>query len=119
MFPKLIGETLTFNWRQLWMCMHVLKKVDVIVDDLLLSICIDWVICSCIHKCWIRCISILTTTNTMYSYWRRPYIYIHISDDRILYIHIGDENDTNVSWGDILGDDLVPHACKVASMCIA
>jgi len=24
--------------------------LTLIVDDLLLSICIDWVICSCIHK---------------------------------------------------------------------
>lgn len=57
-----------------------------IVDELLLNISTDWVICSCIHKLD---------------------IYIHIGDDRIfisilamtriLCIHIGNQNDIDVS----------------------
>jgi len=60
-----------------------------IVDDLLLNICIDWVICSCIHKCWVGC-------------------YIHVGEDEyFVFILATTEcfefilatiNDTDVSW---------------------
>jgi len=50
-------------------CMY--WKLLMIVDDLLLNICINWVICSCIHDVGVE-------------------LYIHIGDDQILY-HIGDD----------------------------
>jgi len=86
------------------LCMYW-KMAMLIVDDLLLNMCIDWVICSCIHK---------------------SDIYIHIGDDqifisilvmtRILYIYIGVQNYIYIcilrwrpwSWP-------VPHAYRVVS----
>jgi hypothetical protein len=99
---------LTCNWRRLWWCMHVLK----IVDDLLMNICINWVICSCIHDVGVGLYIHIGDDQILYPNWRRWILCIHIGNDRMLCIHIGDDYDTYVSWGDDLSIDLVPLAYR-------
>jgi len=42
-------------------------------------------------------------------------IFISKEDDQILCIQNEDDYDTNVSWGDDLSIDFVPHAYRVVS----
>lgn len=71
----------TCNWLRIdGVCMYW-NVLMLIVDDLLLNICIDWVICSWFHDVSCRIvypywrqpyfISIFATINIVYSYWRR------------------------------------------------
>lgn len=91
----------TCNWRRIdgvWMYWNMWM---LIVEDLLLNICIDWVIFSWFHDVGVG-------------------LYIHIGDDKILYpysrwrilcIHIGDDYDTDVSKVTTLRWP-VPHAYR-------
>jgi len=90
---------LTCNWRRLWLCMHVLKIVNIdcwwlVVEHM------HWLSHMFMHSCcWCRIV---------YQYWRDWILYLYWRW-RILYIHIGDDYDTDVSKVTTLRWP-VPHA---------
>jgi len=77
--------------------------------------CWCWLLTTC---CWTYVLiesyvhAFMMLVSHIYPYWRRPDIYIHNWHDWMLCIHIGDDYDTNISWGEDLGVDMVPHASR-------
>jgi len=75
-------------------------KNDDIIDDDLFGECMHyWVICSCIHKCWVGClypywrqpdiyIPYWWRPNTLYSYWRRLMILLYLEVTTSYQMHI-------------------------------
>ena len=73
---RVVDEFLTWYWRQLdGVCMYW-KMMMLIVDDLLLNVCIKWVVCSSIHKS--DSMSILAMTGYIYPCrrWLEYFVFI-------------------------------------------
>ena len=62
------------------------KLLMLIVDDLSLDICIDWVICSSIHDVGVGLYVHIGDDQILYPYWRRWILCIHIGDDYDTYV---------------------------------